>query len=260
MTRVRSLVRHAIPLGAAVALATGLLVSQHASEAAAAASAASAGATCTAAQQTATWAADQKTVLAKLGKLTTLNNEADVLKLAALGWNVPGHQWVSFENIGVAFGRVAAVAGGAPTPGTPDLVMYAPNPKAKNVTDPNGADFPYTLMGWAYTQGYNYKQAPTVMGACYPRSIWFVHERGIHDFATWGFVPVPPKESFLGQASGDTMPLPFPPGLPHIRFWDAHVWMDGTSPGVPSIGIQRPVKLGKVAGINPPGAFFYPPA
>ena len=216
-------------------------------------------ASCSAAQQSATWAADQKTVLARLGSLTTLNNKADVLKLAAKGWSIPSHQYVSFENIGVTFGRPVAVPGPPPEPGFPDLVLYKPNPAAKNVIDPNGADFPYTLVGWAYTQAYNFKQIPTAMGPCYPREVWFAHERGIHDFATWGFIPIPPKENFLGQESGYSMPLPFPPGLPHIRFWDIHIWKDGTAPGVPSISIQRTTALGTIPGINPPGAFFYPP-
>lgn len=212
-------------------------------------------AACTAQERQRALAEDQRLVLQHVGSLATLNNLIDVAALAAQGWSVPPHMWVSTEGMGVAIARPEALTGLPSQAGWPPLLLYRPNPDAVTVTDPYGPDFPYTLVGWAYGGAYDYRQYPTTAGPCYGRSDWIVHERGIHPLDTWGFVPVPPQEQWHGQDPGNEPFLPVPPGIPHPRFWSLHVWLNRDS-GVPSVSMMRPGIPGIDPGVGT--AFFYP--
>jgi hypothetical protein len=203
-------------------------------------------------------AEDQRLVLARLGALTTIDDVADFAALAGRGWNVPPHGWNSFRGMGVAALRGEELATPEPLPGRPELLLYRPDPGASDVTDPFGADFPYRLAGWGYLGSYDFARHPAGAGPCFERSDWFVHERGIHDFPRLGFVSVPPKEDFHGQDPGNEPFAPFPPGFPHPRFWDMHLWLGPE--GVPTVSMLNPGI--PIPGIDPRVgvSFFYPPA
>lgn len=219
---------------------------------------------CTAHERQSALAEDQRLVLQHVGSLSTLRDLVDVASLAARGWSVPPHMWVSLEGMGVGIARpeaVPEVVTGLPSTGLPSqaglppLLLYRPNPDAVSVTDPYGPDFPYTLVGWAYGGAYDYRQYPTTAGPCYGRPDWLVHERGIHPLATWGFVPVPPQEQWHGQDPGNEPLLPLPPGLPHSRLWSLHVWLNRDT-GVPSVSMMQPGIPGIDPGVGT--SFFYP--
>jgi hypothetical protein len=213
---------------------------------------------CTTSERRRALAEDQRLVLARVGALTTIDDVADFAALAGRGWNVPPHGWNSFRGMGVAALRGGELARPEPLPGRPELLLYRPDPGASDVTDPFGADFPYRLAGWGYLGSYDFARHPTGAGPCFRRADWFVHERGIHDFQTLGFVPVPPKEDFHGQDPGDEPFAPFPPGVPHPRFWDMHLWLGAE--GVPTVSMLNPGT--PIPGIDPRVgvSFFYPPA
>lgn len=208
---------------------------------------------CTGEERQSALAEDQRLVLQHVGSLSTLRDMVDVVSLAARGWSVPPHMWVSFKGIGVPIARPEVLAG-LPSPAG----LYRPSPAASNVTDPYGADFPYTLVGWAYGGPYDYHQFPTTAGRCYERGDWMVHERGIHDLATWTFVPVPPQEQWHGQNPGNEPLLPLPPGIPHSRLWSLHVWLNQDS-GVPNVSMLHD-EAGTIPGVDPGVgiAFFHP--
>ena len=213
---------------------------------------------CTTSERRRALAEDQRLVLARVGDLTTIDDLADFAALAGRGWNVPPHGWNSFRGMGVAALRGGELARPEPLPGRPELLFYRPDPGASDVTDPFGADFPYRLAGWGYLGSYDFARHPTGAGACFRRADWFVHERGIHDLQTLGFVPVPPKEDFHGQDPGNEPFAPFPPGFPHPRFWDMHLWLGPE--GVPTVSMLNPGI--PIPGIDPRVgvSFFYPPA
>jgi hypothetical protein len=223
---------------------------------------------CTAPERREALAEDQRLVLRRVGSLATLRGPADVVALAQRGWSVLGHQWVSVRGIGVAIARTDGAgllvpglpSQAIPSPprgGPPFLLVYQPSRAAADVTDPYGPDFPYELAGWSYAAPYDHDHHPTTAGACYTRSDWLVHERGIHEFTTWGMVPVPPAEGVHGQDRGNEPFAPVPPGLPHPRLWTLHVWLDRDA-GVPSVSILDPHH--STPGIDPHigVAFFYP--
>jgi hypothetical protein len=234
------------------------------------ATAVAAQAGCTPQQRRDALAEDQRLVLGQVGPLTTLRTPADLVSLAQRGWGVLPHQWVSFAGMGMAIARpdsLGAAAPGVPSgsvltsprPGLPLLLLYRPSPTAADVTDPHGPDFPYQLVGWAYGAPYDPDHAPTTAGPCSTGSDWFVHERGIHDAVTWRMVPMPPAERFHGQDPGDEPLPPNPPGIPHRRLWDLHVWLNRDT-GIPSVSILDPD--GAIPGVDPGVgvSFFHPDA
>jgi hypothetical protein len=213
---------------------------------------------CTPAQRRTALAEDQRLVLARVGDLTRLDDLVDLAALAGRGWNVLPHGWNSFRGMGMAVLRGEEIPRPEPLPGRPELLLYRPDPGASNVTDPLGADFPYQLAGWGYLGSYDFAKHPTSAGSCFTRTDWFVHERGIHDFQTLGFVPVPPKEDFHGHSPGNEPFVPLTPGVPHSRFWDMHVWLGAE--GLPTVSMLNPGT--PIPGIDPHVGswFFYPPA
>jgi hypothetical protein len=223
---------------------------------------------CTAPERRAALAEDQRQVLERVGSLSTLRGPKDVVALAQRGWSVLPHQWVSVRGMGVAIGRAdgagmlvpglpSRAIPSTPPGGPPFLLMYRPSPAAADVTDPYGPDFPYELAAWAYAAPYDHDHHPTTAGACFTRSDWWVHERGIHDFLTWGMVPVPPAERVHGQDPGNEPFAPDPPGVPHPRLWTLHVWLDRDA-GAPSVAVVDPHH--STPGIDPHiGVAFFSP-
>ncbi|MGO1052194.1 hypothetical protein [Crossiella sp. CA198] len=204
---------------------------------------------CTEEERAADLVRERDRVLPALEQVRTVRNWAQLGLLAATGWGALGHGFVSFKGAGVAIARTDSPLSGShvviPLPvgskpllplTMPDLVFYAPNPESGTVTHPHSPDFPYTLVGWGYWDLYNLERHPTGRGPlCLTRRDWHVHERGIHDFATFGFVPVPPRESFQGESSGAELVPPLEllrnPGIVHKRAWNTHLWLtpDGTT-------------------------------
>lgn len=228
---------------------------------------------CTAQDRQAALSNERQRVLDYLGDLTTMRNPLDAARLALKGWGALPHGFISFAGNGMPVGRLDAPLTetpllvplvGEPVIRTdmPDLLFYRPTTTV-NVSDPFFADFPYTLLGWAYIDVYSLEHDPTRRGPdCLERSDWFVHERGIHDLPFLGFFPVPPRERFQGEASGrDLIPplvLLLHPGLPHPRSWVTHLWLNPDATLTPSFANPH---------VSVPGAdphfgqwFFYPPS
>jgi hypothetical protein len=211
-------------------------------------------------------ATDQWRVLQRVGDLTTLRGPADLTRLATIGYSIYPHQFVSFKGMGMPVLDPSTLVHwpGHPLPevGHPSLLLYRPAPWAQDVTDLERAEFPYTLAGWAYGDNYHWAQIPSL--PCLVRGDWFVHERGIHPLIDGGFIPVPPPETFHGQADGSDAPYPVPfdqpwrVGVPHPRAWDTHIWLSGGGP-VPKVSMLNPGKL--IPGLDPQVgvAFFYSP-
>lgn len=208
----------------------------------------------------------QRQVLHMLGEgsapdLTSLEGEADLAALAALGYGFYDHQQASVRGMGWAV--VDTAFGTPPNAGRPSVVFYAPS--GENVTAPrDGFDFPYQLRGWAYAFPYRHLENPQqhkqpILG-CLDSSEWFLHEQGIHTFSDGGFIPVRPRDDEPRGAKDSDCPGPecpesAPPDYSHGRLWDLHVWR---APGVPTVSMTNPGP--KIPGIDPliGKAFFYP--
>ena len=144
--------------------------------------------------------------------------------------------------------------------GRPDYALfYAARPAS--VADSTNAALPknpYTLVGWAYLDLFDYaqpnppQQTALGFGRCIPKQAWLIHEAGWH-LQDGGFLP--------------TAGAPFPPFVPpnallwHPRAWDLHVWINLC--GFPRIGFMNQLSDGRlVSGTGyaaPTGTFFYPP-
>ncbi len=204
------------------------------------------------------------------GDLTRLDNEADLVALAAIGYSVYDHQQTSVRGMGWpvvdAIGGDPATA--RPTPGRPSVLFYAPS--GENVTEPrDGFDFPYGLAGWAYAFPYRTGSAPDLL-SCVEDDEWFVHEAGVHTFDDGDFDPVRPTDDEPHGAAGDdpgtdideTNPCPEflcldrqPGDYGHGRLWDLHLWRGSA---VPTVSLLNPGP--KLPGVDPQigKAFFYP--
>lgn len=208
---------------------------------------------------------EQKRVLEFIKDFRVLRNEADLVRLAepregAL-YTVLTHQFVNIRGMGMS---VVNRTGGSP--GKPSLLLYKPSPKAKNVLDPLGADYPYELVGWGYAGLYTPGAVPPAYSAdpltkCLQYDEWFVHERSVHPFTNWQNIPVPPVEDFPGQVLGETAPgpeecTPACPGANHPRLWDIHIWIGKC--GVPTVSMFNPGK--PYRGFDPEVGvgFFFP--
>lgn len=222
---------------------------------------------CGAIERAATLAYEQVRVLRTLKDHLVLRTQADVEALAAPNpytgavYPIMPHFFTSTKGMGVGFVNPNPEI----TPGVPTLLFYRPARDAQNVLDPFGPDAPYTLVGWGYAGQY----APNAMPSfpndpglrCFDQRDWFVHETGIHDFATWQFYALPPEESWHGEAAVELPPIAAecaptcPDGVGHPRLWDAHIWIN---PLVPKSSILNPGTLipgfDPVVGVN----FFYP--
>lgn len=204
------------------------------------------------------------------GDLTTVENEADLAALAAIGYSVYDHQQTSVRGMG--WPVVDAIGGDPttahPTPGRPTVLLYAPS--GENVTEPrDGFDFPYRLAGWAYAFPYRTGSAPDLL-RCVEDDEWFVHEAGVHTFDDGDFDPVRPGDDEPRGAAADdpdtdvdeTNPCPEfvcldrnPGDYGHGRLWDLHLWRGAD---VPTVSMTNPGP--KLPGVDPQigKAFFYP--
>jgi len=209
------------------------------------------GTGCTPSQRRAALAEDQRVILAKLGDLVTLRNQADAKRLAKIGYAGYAHWQTSLAGIGVT------VMGDLmhQTADRPGMLMYRPRPGAPNGPH-DGFDFPYRLAGWGYPGPYDWHQHPTTLLPCVGRAEWFIHERGIHLYDTGGFLPTPPKEAVRGTAAGADFPKTKSPDQSHPRSWDIHVWLTGS--GVPTTGIHNPGT--PIPGLDLPAPSFFHPS
>ena len=179
---------------------------------------------CSAAKRTQTLRKEQQSVLRQVGRFTVLRDRSDLQALAAPPNNFSAllHQFTSFQGIGLTIFSPTAQLG----PGSPNFLFYAPSRTARNVEDPRGPDFPYTLVGWAYGVPYTPGRLPSFL-PCIGVKDWHIHERGIHPLKTGGMIPMPPAEAGFGESSGQ---LSDPPalrpvvGIPHPRSWTTHFW------------------------------------
>ncbi|MEC3976907.1 hypothetical protein [Amycolatopsis sp. H20-H5] len=214
-----------------------------------------------------TLAVDQQRVLNLLGDLTVIRNDADLKRLATpntkadVTYDILPHFFVSMGGVGFTVVQENQEI----RPGKPTLLFYRPSPKAKDVLDPFGIDYPYVLAGWGYGGHYTPGVRPSFPRdpglACLTDSDWFIHERSVHPADNWQNVTVPPAEAWHGQAEAAIPPTPADcarcTGMPHGRLWDLHLWI---SPNrvVPQVSIFNPGKpipgFDAVAGVG----FFYP--
>lgn len=222
---------------------------------------------------------EQRAVLNLVAEYRVLESSEDLQGLgtpdpaAQTAYNFLDHRFASAFRMGIGIVDTwEPVEGGAVEPGRPDVLFYAPDPDAENVVDPEGPDFPYTLVGWAYTPGtYHYATLPEL--PCMGRADWFVHERSVHPYDTWQNVPAPPlppleEEDWQGQTD-NAQPIPptacvvdgrrtlCPPGIHHPRIWDIHFWL-GTG-GRATVSLLRPRR--PIPGWDPDigVSFFHPP-
>jgi len=198
-------------------------------------------------------AEDQRALLEKLGDLVVLRDEADLARLAALGFDAFPHWQTSLTGVGWTVADLEAIM--AQTPGKPGRLNYRPAGGSNGPHD--GYDFPFVLAGWTYLAPYDVAQHPASLLPCVDRAEWFVHERGIHRYEDGGFDPVPPAEQRYGTAAGATSPAAQPPNYGHPRSWDVHVWLRRS--GVPTISVVNPGR--PIPGLDvPPGNIPPPPA
>jgi hypothetical protein len=233
-------------------------------------SAATAPAACTQAQSVAALKYEQARILQELAPFRVLENPEALAALAfpnavtGISYSVLTHMYGTLGGMGFTVASLQGLAGGQPVAGKPTLLLYRPNPAAKDVADPSKPAFPYTLVGWGYTAPYNPGHTPTFGSdpglKCIKPSQWLVHERGVHPASNWHFIPLPPKESWHGQATGQAVPTAAQChcviGMAHPRVWDLHIFLG--SNGIPTVSMFNPGT--PIPGFNVGGgvAFFYP--
>lgn len=217
--------------------------------------------TCSDEVRTAALRSDQERLVRLVGDLETLRGPLDLARLAAqLGYGPYAHGFVSYEGIGVTMVHpirsleVLGVPVTTVTSGVPFGLLYRPG--SGDITDPAVPDFPYRLAGWFYSATYTPGVAPASPGWCVEPSDWFIHERGVHRLPDFDMVMQPPTEDWYGQREAP-VGLPVPPGIPHGRVWDLHVWLDRES-GTPRLGPETP--FGNIPGARGHAqmAFRYP--
>jgi hypothetical protein len=225
---------------------------------------------CTPAQTVASLKYEQALVLKEVGQFRVLKNAEDLAELGfpnmytGAMYDMLPHMYNSLKGMGFTIVNLGLPRDQEPVAGDPTFLLYAPNPKDKDVTDPSKPDFPYTLVGWGYTGLYDPGKTPTFPTdpglKCIKPTQWVIHERGVHPANNWQFVPVPPKESWHGESAGQTMPTAAEchcsVGLPHTRLWDLHFFLG--SNGIPTVSMLNPGK--PIPGFNtdPGVGFFYP--
>jgi hypothetical protein len=227
-------------------------------------------ATCTQAQYTAALKYEQTRVLQELAPFRVLYNAGSLAALAfpnavtGADYSILTHMYNSLGGMGFTVASLQSLSGGQPVAGEPTLLLYRPNPADKDVTDPTKPDFPYTLIGWGYTAPYVPGHAPTFGNdpglKCIQPNQWVVHERGVHPASNWQYIPLPPKESWHGEAAAQTVPTAAEChciiGMAHPRVWDLHIFLG--SNGIPTVSMFDPYQ--SIPGFNVGGgvAFFYP--
>jgi quercetin dioxygenase-like cupin family protein len=200
---------------------------------------------------------EQEAVLSRVGSFKVLRNQADLLSLGQqLNYVLLLHWFTSFRGIGLTI----LDPFDTPRAGVPNLLFYSPSKKAKDATDPNGPDFPYTLVGWGYGMPYDPGRLPNVL-PCLGLKDWMIHERGVHPYATGGMHVMPPTETYYGESLGSFVDPPaMDPaiGFPHPRSWTVHFWLeDGDTPVSAIVDPHNP-PAGLNAGVG--SSFYFPEA
>lgn len=185
---------------------------------------------------------DEARVRTFLGGLTQVSTVAGITALGVKGY-FPGHNFNSFQGLGVAFTRDLNLNDLSEF-GRPDILYYAPdltpnifgNPP--DVTDAFG-DYPYRLIGWGYAEIYDPTHVPSFAG--FPADAWGVHEAGFHNIIGGTFTPTPPA----GDVPKGSKPMNVRPsgnvGTPwHERLWSIHFWSNTTSGGAPKSSVFEP--------------------
>lgn len=131
--------------------------------------------------------ADQQGVLARVGSLRRLDNDAHVAQLGTQGYSVLTHGFASTKEMGVAFARTEALQSSR----TPRTSRRPPARRSAAFRPRRGS----STRGWHEVRG--------------------------------SFTATPPQESVSGTATMTSAPQRnFPPAW-HPRVWDVHMWLDG---------------------------------
>jgi hypothetical protein len=203
---------------------------------------------------------DEATIRTMLGSdLQVLNGFVDLGKLAAKGY-IPGHNFTSFQGIGVAFAHVSALTGGEQFIGRPTVLFYEPDLEPGLIFTPDpldiNPDFNYRLSGWAYALDYDPTTMPTLGN--FPADAWQAHEGGYHRIFDGGFTPTPPLNEFPHGSQDLNEP---PPPLNdrvnwHERLWNITFYINPNG-GAAQTAIHDPFRI--IPGFpNGPESFFYP--
>lgn len=193
---------------------------------------------------------------------------------------VPVHGFTSYKGTGVAFVRarppvnnlvVAATDAmrnfGAPRPEMPDILLF--RPAGNRVTDADGPDNPYRLIGWGYAETIRPSSAQPrgSTGApannsrpaqrrprlhCVPHHEWFIHSSGFH-YSDGTFWPRSEPEPDRDDAGGHPSSASFLPALWYVLFF-VNV---GEAPTIGMVKSREPALPGITA---PPNSFYYPTA
>jgi hypothetical protein len=233
-------------------------------------STAAAPAACTPAQSVAALKYEQARMLKELAPFRVLYNPLSLAALnfpnavTGISYSVLTHMYDSLGGMGFTVASLQGMMGGQVVAGEPTLLLYRPNPADKDVTDPSKPDFPYTLVGWGYTAPYVPGHVPSFGNdpglKCIQPSQWLIHERGVHPAGSWQFIPLPPEESWHGQAAAQTVPTAAEChcviGMAHPRVWDLHIFLGAN--GIPTVSMFNPGT--PIPGFDTGGghAFFYP--
>lgn len=205
-------------------------------------------------------AQDETRVRSFLGTLAKIDSVAGITALGVKGY-FPGHNFNSFQGLGVAFARDLNLNDPSEF-GHPDILYYAPDltpnifGNQPDVTDAFG-DYPYRLIGWGYADIYDPTRIPTFAG--FPADAWGVHEAGFHNLIGGTFTPTPPS----GDVPKGSKPMNVRPsgnvGTPwHERLWNIDFWASNISGGAPRSNLFEPFGRNLPGFATGPSVGFFP--
>lgn len=202
---------------------------------------------------------DEQRVRSFLGGLTKIDNVGGIGLLAARGY-LPGHNFNSFNGLGVAFARDVNFNDPSEV-GKPDILFYAPDltpnifGNQPDVTDAFG-DYPYRLIGWGYISLYNPTDVPGFAGL--PADAWSVHEAGFHNIVGGTFQATPPSgDAPKGSKIGNVRPNEQPTTPWHPRLWNVLLWTNPSSGGTPKSALTDPFGR-NLPGFSSSSTGFFP--
>ena len=129
----------------------------------------------------------------------------------------------------------------------PSLLLFAPRQRSNGETnvdyladmrDTTSANNPYTLIGVAYTTGYD-SDARQRLGWV-PSDAWFVHEAGYHlRDSRMRFSSITDGQTGTAGNPAPNLPIPGNAVLRHPRLKGLHVWFDPAG-GPPTLSLIEP--------------------
>ena len=129
----------------------------------------------------------------------------------------------------------------------PSLLLFAPQQRSNGETivdyladmrDTTSANNPYTLIGVAYTTGYD-PDARLLLGWI-PSDAWFVHEAGYYwRDGRMRFSSITDEQTGTAGNPASDLPIPGNAALRHPRLKGLHVWFDPAG-GPPILSIFEP--------------------